>query len=309
VGGWGIPPTAEELDAFEADRAPDAYARLVDRLLASPRYGERWGRHWLDVARYADTKGYVFTQERRYPYSFTYRDYVIDAFNADLPYDRFVVPQIAADQFPVGQGQAKDTRPLAAMGFLTVGRRFLLDQNEIIDDRIDVVCRGLLGLTVTCARCPDHKYDPIPTDDYYSLYGVFASSVEPEDLPALEWPGSGAPGRSAEFTRKLEAARKARDNYLAARRAEVEKDFAERFSRYLKAAYDLKMDARGAKLDERALADKLDARRLRVAMNLWRRHLEASSNANDPLLSPWHAFAALPREGFVARAEEVRRKL
>ena len=240
---WGIPPTPEDVEAFESDPAPDAYARLVDRLLASPRYGERWGRHWLDVARYADTKGYVFTQERRYPYAFTYRDYVIDAFNADLPYDRFIVQQVAADQLPVGQGKDKDTRPLAAMGFLTVGRRFLLDQNEIIDDRIDVVCRGLLGLTVTCARCHDHKYDPIPTDDYYSLYGVFASSVEPEDLPMLEWPGSEVAARSAEFTRKLEAAKKARDAFLAARRAEVQKDFTERFSRYLKAAYDLKMNA------------------------------------------------------------------
>ena len=111
---------------------------LVDRLLASPRYGERWGRHWLDVARYADTKGYVFTQDRRYPYAYTYRDYVITAFNADLGYDQFMIEQIAADQL----AQGNDPRPLAAMGFLTVGRRFLLDQNEIIDDRIDVVSRG-----------------------------------------------------------------------------------------------------------------------------------------------------------------------
>ena len=92
-----------------------------------------------------------------------------------------------------------DTRPLAAMGFLTVGRRFLLDQNEIIDDRIDVVSRGLLGLTVTCARCHDHKFDPIPTDDYYSLYGVFASSTEPADLPILDWPGAGKAAGSADF--------------------------------------------------------------------------------------------------------------
>ena len=217
---WGIPPTADEVEAFEADASPDAFARVVDRLLASPRYGERWGRHWLDVARYADTKGYVFTQERRYPYAYTYRDYVINAFNADLPYDRFIVEQIAADQLP----QGGDNRPLAAMGFLTVGRRFLLDQNEIIDDRIDVVSRGLLGLTVTCARCHDHKFDPIPTEDYYSLYGVFASSVEPADLPVLDWPGAPKAARSADFLRKLEAAKKKRDAYLAARRNDVEED-------------------------------------------------------------------------------------
>ncbi len=129
-----------------------------------------------------------------------------------------------------------DSRPLAAMGFLTVGRRFLLDQNEIIDDRIDVVSRGLLGLTVTCARCHDHKFDPIPTDDYYSLYGVFASSTEPADLPVLDWPGAGKAAGSAEFLRKLEAAKKKRDAYLAARRDDIQKDFAARFSQYLKAS-------------------------------------------------------------------------
>ena len=278
---------------------------MVDRLLASPRYGERWGRHWLDVARYADTKGYVFTQERRYPYAFTYRDYVIDAFNADLPYDRFIVQQLAADQLP----HDGDTRPLAAMGFLTVGRRFLLDQNEIIDDRIDVVSRGLLGLTVTCARCHDHKFDPIPTEDYYSLYGVFASSIEPADLPILDWPGAGKAAGASTFMKKLDAAKKKRDAYIAARRDDIQKDFAARFSQYLKAGYDLGFDGRSRQLDARALADKLDARRLRGVMTLWKRHLDATRSKFDPVLAPWHAFAALPREGFAAKAVEVQRGL
>ena len=215
---WGIPPTAEEIEAFELDSTPDAFARLVDRLLASPRYGERWGRHWLDVARYADTKGYVFTQDRRYPYAYTYRDYVIRALNADRPYDQFILDQLAADQRPKGD----HPKALAAMGFLTVGRRFLLDQNEIIDDRIDVVCRGLLGLTVTCARCHDHKFDPIPTDDYYSLYGVFASSIEPAELPLLE--KVAASPASADFERKLNLAKKAREDFLALRRDELQGD-------------------------------------------------------------------------------------
>ena len=163
-------------------------SRVVDRLLASPHYGERWGRHWLDVARYADTKGYVFTDERKYPFAYTYRDYVIGAFNADMPFDRFLLQQIAADQLDLGG----DPGPLAAMGFLTVGRRFLKDQNEIIDDRIDLIGRGLLGLTIACARCHDHKYDPIPSADYYSLYGVFASSIEPaeKDLPPIRLAGA-----------------------------------------------------------------------------------------------------------------------
>lgn len=180
----GLPPTPDEIDAFVSDPSSDAFARLVDRLLASPRYGERWARHWLDVARYADSKGYVFEEERRYPFAYTYRDYVIRAFNDDLPFDRFILEQIAADKLDIGD----DKRPLAAMGYLTLGRRFLNNSHDIIDDRIDVVSRGFLGLSVTCARCHDHKYDPIPIDDYYSLYGVFASSVEPKDLPLIETP-------------------------------------------------------------------------------------------------------------------------
>jgi mono/diheme cytochrome c family protein len=180
----GLPPTPAEIDAYVHDSDPDADAKLVDRLLASPRYGERWGRHWLDVARYADSKGYVFVEERKYPFAYTYRDYVIRAFNEDKPYDRFIVEQLAADRLDLGD----DPRPLAALGFLTLGRRFLNSQPDIIDDRIDVTCRGLLGLTVTCARCHDHKFDPIPAKDYYSLYGVFASSVEPKDLPLIETP-------------------------------------------------------------------------------------------------------------------------
>ena len=193
------------------------------------------------------------------------------------------------------------------MGFLTVGRRFLLDQNEIIDDRIDVVCRGLLGLTVTCARCHDHKFDPVPTEDYYSLYGVFASSVEPETLPLIEWPGAETSTRTAEFLRKLEAAKKKRDDYYRARRDEVQKDISGRFSHYLRAAHDLKFNDRDPKLEQRALADKLDARRLRGVMRMWQKHLEATKTKKDPILSAWHAFAALPSKGFAARAEEVRK--
>jgi len=277
---WGIPPTAEEVDDFEAEANPMAFGRLIDRLLASPRYGERWGRHWLDVARYADTKGYVFTQDRRYPYAYTYRDYVVSAFNADLGYDQFVRQQIAADQL-VGSG---DRRPLAAMGFLTVGRRFLLDQNEIIDDRIDVVSRGLLGLTVTCARCHDHKFDPIDSEDYYALYGVFASSTEPSELPLLAQP-DGASRESADYERQLKNRRKAREDYLTERRAEIQTDLKARFSKYFQAAYDLRFEPKSRKLDERALADGLNSRRLRGLIVVLKRHLEATAKTDDPLLA------------------------
>ena len=170
----GLPPTPAEIDTFLSDKRPDAYEQLVERLLASPRYGERQARMWMDIARYADTKGYVFVDDRNYYNAYTYRNWLVDAFNNDLPYDRFVTEQLAADRLELGE----DKRPLAALGFLTVGRRFLNNEPDIIGDRIDVTTRGFLGLTVQCARCHDHKFDPVPTQDYYSLYSIFASSQE-----------------------------------------------------------------------------------------------------------------------------------
>jgi hypothetical protein len=211
----GLPPTPEDVAAFEADHSPEAFARVVDRLLASARYGERWGRHWLDVARYADTRGYVFTSERRFPFAYTYRDYVIRAFNDDLPYDQFIVQQLAADRLDLGT----DKRPLAAMGFLTLGRRFLNNVHDIIDDRIDVTMRGLQGMTVACARCHDHKFDPIPQKDYYSLYGVFASSVEPAELPGI-MPPVPTPEYQA-FARELERLKKDVSDFRAKHAAEL----------------------------------------------------------------------------------------
>jgi mono/diheme cytochrome c family protein len=179
----GLPPTPEEVQAFVDDNSPDAYAKVVDRLLASPQYGERWGRYWLDTARYADTKGDIDPNKDVpiYPYAWTYRDYVVKAFNEDMPYNEFILEQLAADRLP----QKQDESDLAALGFLTLGPRFRDDKNDIYNDRIDVVSKGLLGLTVTCARCHDHKFDPIPQKDYYSLRGIFDSSAEPAEEPTL----------------------------------------------------------------------------------------------------------------------------
>jgi hypothetical protein len=176
----GLPPTKEELDQFAARYSDAEYEQAVDRLLASPRFGERWGRYWLDIARYADTKGYLFEEDRNYPHAYTYRDWVIAALNGDMAFDEFVVSQIACDQTP-------DASDAPASGFLTLGRRFLNNPHDINDDRIDLLTRGLMGLTVACARCHDHKYDAIPTADYYSLYGVLASSTETpqENLPTM----------------------------------------------------------------------------------------------------------------------------
>ena len=163
-----------DLMGLPPERTDVPYEQFVDQLLASPHYGEQWARHWLDVARYSDTKGYVYAREEKsWVHATPYRDWVVRALNEDMPYDRFLLLQIAADQ--VVPPKSPD---LVAMGFLTLGRRFLGVTHDIIDDRIDVVTRGTLGLTVACARCHDHKFDPIPTRDYYALYGVFQSSAE-----------------------------------------------------------------------------------------------------------------------------------
>ncbi len=176
----GLPPTWAEVEAFENDTAERSDERLIDRLLESPRYGERWGRHWLDIARYADTHGGAAIGFTTFPFSYTYRDYVINAFNKDLPVDRFLQEQIAADQLGLPEGDPS----LAALGFLTVGMQFR-NSNDTIDDQIDVITRGLMGLTVTCARCHDHKFDPVPTADYYALYASIAPSKAPSQLPAI----------------------------------------------------------------------------------------------------------------------------
>jgi hypothetical protein len=180
----GLPPTPEEVQAFVDDTSPDAFAKVVDRLLASPHYGERWGRHWLDVARYSDTKGQPrrFIEDNINPFAWTYRDYVIRSFNEDKPYNRFVMEQIAADRLSTSRSNPTN---LAALGFLTVGDHFMGMQNDMINDRIDVVSKGFLALTVTCARCHDHKFDPIPQKDYYSLHGIFASCAEPKLEPVV----------------------------------------------------------------------------------------------------------------------------
>jgi len=176
----GLPPTYEQVQAFVKASSPQAYENFVDSLLARPQFGERWGRHWLDVARYADTKGYVFREDRNYPDAYRYREWVINALNADMPYDKFLIYQLAADQVIA----ENENHHLHAMGFLTLGRRFLNNIHDIIDDRIDVVSRGTMAVTVSCARCHDHKYDPFSIADYYSLYGVFFSSNEPKNEPS-----------------------------------------------------------------------------------------------------------------------------
>jgi len=187
----GLPPAPEEVDAFVKDTSPDAFAKVVDRLLASPAYGERWGRHWLDLVRYADTAGE--NSDHPLPHAWRYRNWVIDAFNRDVPYDAFLRDQIAGD-IRAQQGPPDQYGPrVIATGFLALARRFGHDIDKDIhltyEDTIDTVGKAFLGLTLGCARCHDHKYDAISAKDYYALYGIFDSTrlafpgCEPQQRP------------------------------------------------------------------------------------------------------------------------------
>jgi cytochrome c553 len=175
----GLPPTPEQIDAFVGDRTPDAFARVVEELLASPHFGERWGRHWLDVARYAESSG--GGRSLLFPDAWRYRDYVIEAFNSDTPYDRFITEQIAGDLLPAATPEQR-RRQLVATAFLVLGPTNYEQQNkdalemDVVDEQLDTMGRTFLGLTIGCARCHDHKFDPIPTKDYYALAGILHST-------------------------------------------------------------------------------------------------------------------------------------
>lgn len=176
----GLPPNPQDVDDFANDHSPNAFEKVIDRLLASPRYGERWGRYWLDLARYADTAG--DSADYPIPQAYKYRNYVIDSFNADKPYDQFVREQIAGDLLPAASEQERRDK-MVATGYLALARRFGVDppsaHHLTLEDAIDTMGRSLLGLSLSCARCHDHKYDPIPTEDYYGLYGILQSTRFP----------------------------------------------------------------------------------------------------------------------------------
>ena len=286
---WGFNPSAEEIAAYVNDRDSQATAKLVDRLLAAPAFGERWARHWLDVARYSDTKGYVFQEERRYPYAYTYRDWVVNAFNKDTPYDQFLRLQLAADQI------AKDpenNRDLAALGFLTLGRRFLNSTADIIDDRIDVVMRGTQGMTMACARCHDHKFDPLATAEYYSLYAIFNSSQEPKELPALK--PFARTKETDEFDAELATRQKKLDDFIQ--------------SRY-ELSYSLEKTAAYLNLAQESFKDtKLDANQKAKASNLyatvlggWKNTLKSKLTPTDPAWGAWLSLQGVPDAEFPKR--------
>jgi len=298
----GLPPSRDEMAMFKSEAGidlQDALGRLVDRLLASPAYGERWGRHWLDIARYADNKGYVFFEEKNFPWAWTYRDYVIRSMNADKPFDRYIVEQLAADQLEL----ADDKMPLTALGFLTLGPRFSGNIHDILDDRIDVTTRGLMGLTVSCARCHDHKYDPIPTADYYSLYGVFRSASEPTLQPIYQ-PVPDTEERRA-FDAEMAKRLKELNEFVAKTRENIIHTARTRTDEYLAAVHAKRNQPSTENF--MLLTDKGAINP--YVIHRWEMFLNTALRERDPAWAVWHRFAALADDEFAARAPAVHQEL
>lgn len=289
----GLPPSYEEVQAFLSDDAPNAFEKIIDHLLESSHYGERWARHWLDIARYGDTTGYIAgSAETRYPYAYTYRDYVIDAFNSDKPFDQFIIEQIAADRLELPD---EEQESLAAMGFLTVGRRFMNRQVDIIDDQIDVISRGFLGLSVACSRCHDHKYDAIPTADYYSLYGVLASSVAPNELPLIG-DATSSP-HYGDFLAATAAKQKEVDDWLEERRVATELELQQRIADYLAyLARSLPQYANGQKIAMQGERGPLR----RAAVQRWQQYLTQPQNSSEPIWQLLRYLGGLSTDDFPA---------
>jgi len=221
----GLPPTQAEIESFLADDSPQAFAKVVDRLLASPAYGERWGRHWLDVARYADSNG--LDENIAHGNAWRYRDYVVAAINQDKPFDQFVLEQLAGDLLPTDDLRTRHQR-LIATGFLSLGPKVLAEVDEakmemdIVDEQIDTVGRAFMGLTLGCARCHAHKFDPIRTEDYYALAGIFKSTRTMEHFKKIaRWYEN--PIATPEDT----ARKKAHDEKIAAAKETIKKVVSE----------------------------------------------------------------------------------
>jgi mono/diheme cytochrome c family protein len=288
----GLPPTADEVQAFVSDRSANAWDKVVDRLLASPRYGERWGRHWLDVARYAedDVRGLDPKGRGYMPFSgtFRYRDWVIKAFNNDLAYDRFITMQLAGDKLPAKtSGEREDN--LTATTYLGAGP-WVWDQAEPIqgraderNERVDAVTRGLLGLTVACARCHNHKYDPIAQKDYYKIFGIFASSTY-EDYPVVSPAAAAAYDKKSLEIAKLKAAQ---DDYESNLSRQLADALSIQTSDYLTAAWSV-LGKPKKTVDEVSAKQHLDPE----VLQRWVEYLP--KDHAYPYLNDWKAMIASP---------------
>ncbi len=256
----GLPPTPDEVEAFLKDEAPDAFAKVIDRLLASPHYGERWGRYWLDVARYAEDQAHTFAVVPN-TFAWRYRDWVIGALNEDMPYDRFVKMQIAADL--IEKNDDARVKNLPALGFFGLGAQYYKNTDaakasaDELDDRVDTLTRGFLGLTVSCARCHDHKFDPIPQIDYYSLAGIF-TSCKLSNVPLADREKVKRMEETQVKIKKLDTEVK---EFLGKEKSQRAEAKVEELPRYLVAAWKYqaaKQKNLKASVNETAKADMLD---------------------------------------------------
>ena len=302
----GLPPTEKELQDFLADKSAKAFEKIVDRLLASPRYGERWGRHWLDVMRYADSTG--SDEDHRYPHAWRYRDYVVQAFNDDMPYNQFVREQLAGDILAADPNSGVGYRGIIATGFLALGKKALaqkdlpLKRYDVVDDQIDVTAKAFMGLTVTCARCHDHKFDPIATKDYYQLAAIFASTLsyaKGETGDPIQTPL--APDGEYEAFRKQWTAYQDVEKKMSAilnfdKEAKKERDAAEKqLASSMQAAY--RVYGRNEPLPAVAAETKLDEK----SLALWVEYLKVKTH---PELAKWHAANDATRPDVAARYQE-----
>jgi cytochrome c553 len=298
----GLPPTPEEVDAFIADDGPLAWERLVDRLLASPRYGERWARHWLDVARFGEDQAHTF-QARMYPNGYRYRDWVVESFNNDLPYDKFVVEQIAGDLLE-GPEEKRREREIA-LGYFALGPVYYADAGcafkaslDELDDRLDTLARGFLGLTIACARCHDHKFDPISQHDYYALAGVFRSSSYRE-----------APLVAPDVVEKYDAAQKqAKDEeqklkkFMDGESTRLAEETARQSSRYLTAVWRLAHPPAGSSPAKRETIAR-EERVIEVVLDRWLKFLVPENRDKVPQLAAW--FELIEQAATLAIAPDV----
>lgn len=245
----GLPPTQEEIKSFLNDDSPNAYEKVIDRLLASPHYGERWGRHWLDVVRYADSNG--LDENIGFPNAYKYRDYVINSMNQDKPYDQFITEQLAGDLMESYTDEERFER-LTALGFLALGPKVLAEQDlakrkmDIVDEQLDVISKAFLGQTVACARCHDHKFDPIPTTDYYALAGIFKSikTWNPGIIDEIQLPLANEKTIATyeEYQNELKTAEKKLERYNEKIDAALQEEWIQSFSKYLVASTKLLND-------------------------------------------------------------------
>lgn len=287
----GLPPDEEDVAAFVVDQREDAYQRVVDRLLASPHYGERWARHWLDVARYGEDQAHTF-QARTYPNGFRYRDWIIESLNENLPIDQFLFHQIAGDLLPGERDERM--RRLRALGFFSLGPVYYADAGcapkakaDEYDDRIDTLVRGMLGLTVSCARCHDHKFDPISMQDYYALAGIFASTEYSEEPLAPPEQVKAYDLAQAEI-KKSEQQLKEFESQLT---REVAESFAPRTAEYMLAAWSVGYRRqKEADLKIIAVIEGSDLEELLVER--WLQYLQSEDFKKISRFKAWHDLAS-----------------